>query len=82
MGCLFGILAVVQMVMHYVALLMMIGGVGTFLLGNAARGKSLFLWGLGVMIAKYLLGGLVIDGASLFGLRPSGPGGETSDDEP
>lgn len=79
MGYVFGILAVVQLIMHYIALLGMAGGVLAFVVGNVQRGKELFLSGLILMIAKYVLGAVVLGLAGLFGHKR--PGSEVEPEE-
>jgi hypothetical protein len=60
------VLAIVQLILHYLGWLGIILGVVAFLFGNRDRGLELVIGGFGFIVLKFVLGFVVI---GLFGLR-------------
>ena len=56
MGCLFGLSACVQTILHYLGLLGMFLGVIALLYGNTQRGTELLIGGVSFIILKYVVG--------------------------
>lgn len=56
MGCLFGLVAVVQTVFHYLGWLGMLLGVVAILFGNTPRGLELLVGGISFIVLKYIVG--------------------------
>jgi hypothetical protein len=56
MGCLFGLVAVVQTVFHYLGWLGMFLGVVAILFANTPRGLELLVGGISFIVLKYIVG--------------------------
>jgi hypothetical protein len=50
------VVAIVQMILHYLGWLGIIAGVIAFLFGNTTRGSELLIGGLGFIVLKYVIG--------------------------
>ena len=61
-----GVLAVVQLILHYLGWLGVILGVVAFVFGNRDRALELVIGGFGFIALKFVLGFIFI---GLFGLR-------------
>ena len=56
MGCFFGLVAVVQTILHYLGWLGVLLGVIALLFGNRPRGIELVVGGLSFIVLKYIIG--------------------------
>jgi len=66
-GCLVGVLAVVQVILHYLGIIGIILGIIAFIVGNNARGTELLIGGVGFIVLKYVLGFIVMGFMALIG---------------
>jgi hypothetical protein len=69
MGYLFGLVVVVQTILHYLGWLGIVLGIIAIVCGNSARGTELLVGGFSFLVVKYLLGFLFV----CVGLRIAGP---------
>jgi hypothetical protein len=56
MGFLFGLTAIVQMVLHYLGWLGVLLGIVALLFGNTPRGVELLIGGFAFIVVKYVIG--------------------------
>ncbi|MBL7016857.1 MAG: hypothetical protein ISR84_04790 [Kiritimatiellales bacterium] len=66
-GCLVGVLAVVQVILHYLGIIGIILGIVAFIAGNTPRGTELLIGGVGFIVLKYVLGFIVMGFMALIG---------------
>jgi hypothetical protein len=64
--CLVGVLAVVQVILHYLGIIGIILGIVAFIAGNNPRGTELLIGGVGFIVLKYVLGFIVMGLLSLI----------------
>ncbi len=69
MGVLFGLVAVVQMILHYLGWLGVILCVVAFVFGNRERGVELLVGGLSMVALKYVIGFVFLSLSRLLGRR-------------
>jgi hydrogenase-4 membrane subunit HyfE len=67
MGILFGMVAVVQTILHYLGLLGIIFGVIAFIAGNRERAGELLIGGISFLVLKYVIGFLLLVISRIFG---------------
>ncbi len=67
-GCLMGVLAIVQVILHYLGIIGIILGIVAFIVGNNARGTELLIGGVGFIVLKYVLGFIVMGFLALIGM--------------
>lgn len=69
MGVLFGLVVVVQTLLHYLGWLGVILGVVAFVFGNRERGVELLVGGLSMVAVKYVIGFVFLALSRLLGKR-------------
>lgn len=60
------LIALTQLVLHYLGIIGIILGLVAFVVGNEERGKTLLIGGVGFIVVKYLIGGIYLLAVKIF----------------